>query len=235
MLKGVFFDLYGTLIDIQTDEEDPAVYAILSRYLSYHLVQIDPEALKKEYFEGIQAQLEKSRELYPEGDIYVVFSETMRRYGNRTYSQEEVVAAVLLFRSLTIRRFEAFPDLYDVLTSLTAKYKLALISDAQWAYTEPEIAMLGLDRFFPLRILSSRMGFKKPDFRLFDMAMKKFQVRPEECVYIGDMPRRDLVGAKKAGMKCILFRSDCESYDGFQPDRCFHDYRELENILQELG
>jgi len=45
---------------------------------------------------------------------------------------------------------------------------------------------------------------------------------------------KDLIGAKKAGMKCILFRSECREYDGFHPDACFADYSELENILNKV-
>ena len=39
MKKAVVFDLYGTLIDIRTDEDDPWVYQTLSRFLSYHCYQ----------------------------------------------------------------------------------------------------------------------------------------------------------------------------------------------------
>ena len=38
-------------------------------------------------------------------------------------------------------------------------------------------------------------------------------------VYIGDNPQKDLVGAKKAGMAFILFRSEFKPYNDFQPDR----------------
>jgi len=60
MKKGIFFDLYGTLIDILTDEVDPWVYATLSRYLSYRDIKIAPKELRKTYFEDIQSQLKQS-------------------------------------------------------------------------------------------------------------------------------------------------------------------------------
>ena len=74
------------------------------------------------------------------------------------------------------------------------------------------MAMLGLTPFFKFGVLSLRFGFKKPDVRLFDMAMKKIMINPEESVYIGDNPQKDLVGAKKAGMKFILFKSEFKPY-----------------------
>jgi putative hydrolase of the HAD superfamily len=234
MKKGIFFDLYGTLIDILTDEVDPWVYSTLSRYLSYRDIKIAPKELKKTYFEDIQSQLKQSNETYPEVDVYKIFSNMMHRYGNKTYSKSAIVDTAVLFRSLTMRRFEVFQGVYEVLASLVEKYELALISDAQWVFTEPEMAMLGLTPFFKFRILSSRFGFKKPDTRLFDMSMKKLMIKSEESVYIGDHPQKDLVGAKKAGMKFILFRSECKPHNDFQPDRHFNDYSELLKIVEEM-
>jgi putative hydrolase of the HAD superfamily len=178
--------------------------------------------------------LKQSNEASPEVDVYKIFSNMMHRYGNKKYSKSAIVDTAVLFRSLTIRRFEVFQGVYEVLESLLEKYELALISDAQWVFTEPEMAMLGLTPFFKFRILSSRFGFKKPDVRLFDMAMKKLMINPEESVYIGDNPQKDLVGAKKARMKFILFRSEFKPYNDFQPDRHFDDYSELLKIIQEM-
>jgi putative hydrolase of the HAD superfamily len=234
MKKGIFFDLYGTLIDILTDEVDPWVYSTLSRYLSYRDIRIAPKELKKAYFEDIQSQLRQSNESYPEVDVYKIFSNMMHRYGNKTYSKSAIVDTAVLFRSLTMRRFEVFQGVYDVLASLLEKYELALISDAQWTFAEPEMAMLGLTPFFKFRILSSRFGFKKPDVRLFDMAMKKLMIKTEESVYIGDNPQKDLMGAKKAGMTFILFRSEFKPCNDLQPDRHFNDYSELLKIIEEI-
>ncbi len=232
--KSIFFDLYGTLIDILTDENDLGVYHALSRFLSYHLIQIAPEELRKSYFEGIQARLKQSRELHPEVDVYRVFSDIMHRRAGKTFPGSLVVHTAVLFRSLTIRRFRIFPGVYDTLHSLAPRYNLALISDAQWVFTEPELSMLDLGPFFQFRILSSRMGFKKPDVRLFQIAMRKLKASPEESVYIGDSPQKDLAGAKSAGMKFVIFRSECKPYDGLEPDQCFYNYTELEKILNGL-
>jgi putative hydrolase of the HAD superfamily len=234
MKKGILFDLYGTLIDIITDEYDPSVYSTLSRYLSYRDIKIAPKELKKTYFEDIQSQLKQSNEPYPEVDVYKTFSTIMHRYGDKEYSRSAIADTAVLFRSLTMKRFEAFQGVYEVLTSLHEKYELAVISDAQWVFTEPEMAMLGLTPFFQFRVLSSRFGFKKPDVRLFDMAMKKLMIKTEESVYIGDNPQKDLVGAKKAGMQFILFRSEFKPYNGLQPDRHFNDYSELLKILEGM-
>jgi putative hydrolase of the HAD superfamily len=232
--KTIFFDLYGTLIDITTDEHDPFIYSVLSRYLSYHSVKIGPEELKGVYFEEIEQHLRQSKELHPEVDVYKIFHTIMHRYGNKRYSQGIVIDTAVLFRSLTIRQFGLFPSLFETLTHIRKKYRIAIISDAQWVFAEPEMEMLGLDRFFTLRILSSRYGYKKPDVRLFQEAMKKFRVKPEESLYIGDNLQKDLVGAKKAGMRFIFFGQEFRECNALKPDGIFSNYAELGGVISEM-
>lgn len=235
MKKAVIFDIYGTLIDIKTDEYDPSVYSTLSRYLSYHSVRVSPEEIKKFYFEMIEQQMKKTVELYPEVDIFDIFHALMHKFGNKSYPQRVVTDISMLFRSLTIRHFGLFPGLYDALVPICEQYKTAIVSDAQWVFTEAEIEILGLDQFFRTRVLSSRYRFKKPDVRLFEMAMERLKVNPEDAIYIGDNPRKDLIGAKKAGMKFILFRPACVECEGFRPDGYFYNYSELGKILADLA
>jgi putative hydrolase of the HAD superfamily len=234
MTKAILFDLYGTLIDIKTDEHDPYVYEILSRYLGYHSVNIAPDEMKRAYFEGIQHYLDQSKEVHPEVDVYNIFFNIMNKYGKKRSTKTNVMDIATLFRSLTMRQFRVHEGIYDVLLALSARYKTAIISDAQWLYAEPEIAKLGLDQFFEVRILSSRFGFKKPDPRLFRAAMEKIGVSSGDCIYVGDNPCKDLSGAKRVGMKFILFRSECREYNGFEPDRCFDDYAYFTNTLSGL-
>lgn len=234
MKKALFFDLYGTLIDIKTDENDPWVYEMLSRYLSYHYLNISPDELKKAFMDGVQQYLSLSKETYPEVDVYKVFFDIMNRYGKKKYTRGIIVDITMLFRTLTIRQFGVFEGIYDTLASLNVKYSTAIISDAQWVFAEPEIAMLGLDQFFRNRFLSSRFGYKKPDTRLFQLAMEKFDVLPQDSIYIGDNPYKDLIAAKKAGMKFILFRNECKEYNGYKPDECFYSYYQLNEIIKKV-
>jgi putative hydrolase of the HAD superfamily len=234
MINAVLFDLYGTLIDIRTEERDPAVYWHLSRYLSYHGVKVSPERLQEAYFEILQRQLNTSREEFPEVNVYEIFSSIMHTYGRGIYKEQVIVDVCMLFRSLTIRHFALFSDVIETLSYLQPRYMLALVSDAQWVFTEPEIAMLNLEQFFGVRVLSSRYGYKKPDTRLFKKALKRLNVRPEEAVYIGDNPQRDLMGAKATGMACILFRNETRRHNGYEADALLQGYADLKYILRDL-
>lgn len=231
MIKAIFFDLYGTLINIKTDEYDDWVYEILSRYFSYNAINIKPDELKKEYFEGVQLLLSQNKEEFPEVDVFNVFYNIVNKYGKRKYTKSFVQNVSLLYRTLTIREFSIYDGLYNVLFRLNKRYHIGIISDAQWVFANPEISILGLDQFFHNIVLSSKFGFKKPDVRLFMIAMDNAGSKPDNSVYIGDNPNKDLVGAKKAGMRCILFRSEYKLYNGYFPDACFYDYNKLEEII----
>jgi len=234
-VKAILFDLYGTLIDIRTDEYDASVYEVLSRYLAYHAVSIAPEEMRKAFFEGVRQHLNESKEVHPEVDVYKVFFTIMNRYGKKRSAKSVVIDVATLFRTLTMRQFRVFDGVYDALVEVSARWKTGIISDAQWLFAEPEMSILGLDQFFAVRVLSSRFGFKKPDPRLFRIATDQLGVSPEDCVYVGDNPCKDLSGAKRVGMKFLLFNAERREYNGYVPDRCFFSFRELKGVLSELS
>jgi putative hydrolase of the HAD superfamily len=240
--RAIFFDLYGTLIDIRTDEDDPAVYATLAQYLAYFQVRMAPGELQQQYRSRVRAALAQSVERYPEADVYEIFRDlTSGAPGLGSLSNARVadpdglaLSTAVLYRALTRRSFGVFPDVHQTLERLQAKYWLGLISDAQWVFTDPELAMTDLARFFPVRVLSSHVGVKKPDARIFAEAMRAVGVTPEDSVYVGDNPERDLAGARNAGMKCVLFGAGGGEYGGLRADACFQSYTDLEATLDIL-
>lgn len=233
--RAVFFDLYGTLIDIRTDEDDPGVYDTLSQFLAYRRVGIPPADLAREYRDRVRAHLARSGERFPEVDVSAVFREIVEEHRRpQSDGGPDPADAARLFRALSRRRFAPFPGVHEVLARLRSKHRLGLISDAQWVFTEPELEMAQLDGFFSVVVLSSWIGVKKPDARPFAVAMRALGATPEGSVYIGDNPSRDLVGARNAGMRCVIFRGRDLVYPMGAPDACFDNYVELEPILDRL-
>ena len=100
-------------------------------------------------------------------------------------------------------------------------------------FTEPELAITGLRDLFEVRVLSSRCGYKKPDPRLFAKALAALHVAPERAVYVGDNPARDLIGARRAGLRCILFRP-MSNGTSEHPDAAIDRHADLEAILEAL-
>jgi len=59
---------------------------------------------------------------------------------------------------------------------------------------------LRLENFFDALVISSDYGFRKPDPRLFHVALAALDVSASEAAYIGNKYETDLVGAKEAGL-----------------------------------
>jgi putative hydrolase of the HAD superfamily len=233
-IKALVFDLYGTLVNIRTDEQDPEIYSQISKFLSYNRVFIEPEHLRLYYMEKIKLQLSRSREQYPDVNVLKVFTELMHEFSEGRMEPRLPLYSARLFRAFSRRTFEPFPGIYGMLERLRDLYPLALVSDAQRCYTEPEINVLKLGWFFDFIFLSSDYGFRKPEPKYFRMALGALGVKASDAVYIGDNAFRDLSGAKKAGMKMVLVRSSEREYEGIRPDAYIDNIADLEGVLPYL-
>ena len=66
----------------------------------------------------------------------------------------------------------------------------------------------GLDKYFDALVLSSVCGLRKPDPRLYHMGCEQLHLQPEECASVADNLSRDFTGAKAAGIGAnVLFIS----------------------------
>lgn len=200
--RAVIFDLYNTLISIRTDEGDGEVWRALGRLLRYRGLPAD-DAVLRATFEAAARATRRPGEVHPEVDLPAAFEAVAAGLG---YAGPTPIGPELagLFRALTMRSFAPFPDALPALERLRPAVTLGLISDAQRVFLEPELRLAGLDPYFTLRIISGDYGFRKPDPRLFAMALAALGVAPGEAAYVGDHPYHDVCGARAAGLTAIL-------------------------------
>lgn len=72
---------------------------------------------------------------------------------------------------------------------------------ANWQFAKLErLGVLGQVDFM---VTSEEAGAEKPDQRLFQLCAEKAGCAPEECVFVGDSLRGDVLGAQAAGMRGI--------------------------------
>jgi FMN phosphatase YigB (HAD superfamily) len=85
--------------------------------------------------------------------------------------------------------------------------KIGLISNTG---RSPGIALrqvldnLGILRFFDALVFSDEAGCRKPDKRIFDLALRELGSQPSDTIHVGDNPEADLWGAKQAGLRAVL-------------------------------
>lgn len=99
---------------------------------------------------------------------------------------------------------QALPNMHEVLSTLSKSYKLAVVSNTRSHYFIGEsIRRAGLLDFFEVVVTSDRIGWRKPDARIFEAALVELGVNPTETVMIGDSLEKDSAGAKALSMYTI--------------------------------
>ncbi len=105
------------------------------------------------------------------------------------------------------------PYAAETLQALSARgLALGLISNTMWpgAYHEEDLARAGLLEFFAprVRFFSADSGEWKPNAAIFHMALDALALEPAEAVYIGDSIVFDIQGAQRAGMRGVWVEND---------------------------
>ncbi|GGX74330.1 HAD family hydrolase [Saccharospirillum salsuginis] len=96
------------------------------------------------------------------------------------------------------------PGAEDVIKHLKANgYFVGIISNGRQESRESTLEAMPFKGDIEQLVASGGVGIKKPDARLFHLALEEAGWRPEECVYVGDHPRNDYLGARDAGLTAI--------------------------------
>jgi putative hydrolase of the HAD superfamily len=82
-------------------------------------------------------------------------------------------------------------------------YRLGVVSNADGRMPDL-MKTVGLARYFEFVVDSYVVGFEKPDPRIFGVATGRLGLRPDECLYVGDLYAVDVVGSRAAGMRSVL-------------------------------
>lgn len=208
MFKNYVFDLYGTLIDINTDEWSNDLWEKLSVLYGYRQAHYTPEEIRVAY--GRYVQLEKDRvhkrhPQYREIDINIekVFRKLFSAKGVKCTAKDIrfICTAFRCYSTVYIRLYDGVLDLLD---TLKAKGRgIYLLSNAQRSFTENELNMLGLTPYFDGIVISSDEECCKPDINYFNILFDRFGLKKEETVMIGNDCISDIRGAREAGLKSL--------------------------------
>ncbi len=244
MIRGLLFDLNGTVVDIWTDESSGEIYRMLANLLDYQGVRIEPEELRRQFYDINKRQRRESFEEHPEFNVAAIFQEIVDRYGSaytRTLPPERLAQLpgflAETFRAASRSKLQLYPGVREVLDYLKARYMLAAVSDGQSLWAHPELQSVGLADYFDPVLVSSDFGFRKPDARMFEFALAEMELKPEEAVFIGNDMYRDVWGAHQAGMKTVFFQSNQGDWKsrGVEADYIIYNFRELPEAIRFLS
>jgi putative hydrolase of the HAD superfamily len=209
-IKGIVFDLYGTLVDIETDESMEEIYRAIGNFLTYKGINIHPDEVRELYYQLLKQEKEKSKEKYPEISVEAVWKAFLAGHVMRGRSGCHELALTLahLYRAISRKRLQLYPSVKRVLDELQSRYRMGIISDGQPCWLLPEMKALGLDTYFDPVIVSADYGFRKPEPRLIEKSLDAMGVTSSEVLFVGNDMYRDIYGARQLHIKTIFFMSN---------------------------
>jgi putative hydrolase of the HAD superfamily len=239
-IKGLIFDLNGTLIDIHTDEGLEEIYRAIAHFLTYYDIHLHRGEVRDEYFRIMDEQRRASGERHPEFDVVGLWRDFLAAQGA---AQKNIPPAALkempmflarMYRGISRHRLALYPEVLPILDELKEWYKLAVVSDAQSAWAVPEMRALGLVGYFDPIIISGDYGYRKPDSRLFEAALSGIGLAPGEVLFVGNDMHHDVYGARRVGMKTVFFSSNQgqKQMDGVEADYIIYRFAELRQAVE---
>lgn len=214
--RNYIFDLYGTLVDIRTDETERKLWEHLSLFYGYYGARYEAQELQQAYLASVQGKekalsqehaVQYSHEAYPEIPIEEVFQELYEAKGVRA-AKLLAIHTGQMFRAYSTKYIRLYDYAQELLTALReAGRGVYLLSNAQRIFTENELFYLGIHDLFDGILISSDHGCRKPDERFYRILLDRYGLKPEESLMIGNDMATDIAGAKQVGMDSFYIHS----------------------------
>jgi len=167
-----------------------------------------------------------------------IFDSVCKKYG---IVDENISNLVEVYRRCT-PRLKFYEDAEYILKKLMGKFKLGLITDGKSSVQWNKIQALNLKKYMDCIIVTDDYGkqYWKPNERAYTDIIKKFNCIPSECVYIGDNPNKDFIGARKLGFNTIRIIRDYGDHmntfldKNYEADYNINNLKELVHMINKF-
>jgi putative hydrolase of the HAD superfamily len=229
MVRCLFFDLGDTLIKYYTREKWISMYPLIFDDM-YHHLQSELKKPKEHYWLKMQEENHENKD------------STVRTMESRLknifeLSDEDIERTRIC--DVFLKRITGSSKMYNetipVLDSLAGKYSMAIISNMPWGaakrYFIEELDRYKILKYFQEQVFCTDVGFRKPHPKIFEYALQRMRVKPEESIMIGNRYEWDIVGAKKCNIRGVLV----ERENNNEQTECtkIRDLSELPSVLVE--
>lgn len=237
MIKAILLDCWGTILHaprLMTRESAIEAFHRTLRELGY---EADFKNFREAYLREAERQHREADSDYRELD----YVERLRRVLEAIGLEEDAkrLAEEIWRRYLDEwpRQSRLDPEAPRLLRRLREAYKLALVTNFPDLPTAHRVFdTLNLWEYFDAILVSAEVGYRKPSPIIFQKALERLGVKPQEAVMVGDTLEADVEGARKLGVKTILIDPERarkgESLKGV--DAIIGSLRELEGVLEEV-
>ena len=116
----------------------------------------------------------------------------------------------------------------NIINTIKMHVKVGIITNGSTQRQKAKIFNTNINRCFDTVIISEEVGFSKPDKRIFEIALNKLNVQPEDALFVGDDIEKDIGGCQNALIKGIWFNPHMIKNDtGIIPYAEIHSFDRL--------
>jgi HAD superfamily hydrolase (TIGR01549 family) len=194
-MKWLFFDIGSTLVN------EEAFDKYLFGYV-YEMIERSGAKIAHEDFDEALKKIIEERRFG--GAAYFGLVKTLTEH----FSSDKKIMLKIVerYKKYALKRYlekmEPYPDALKTASELSKKYKLGIIAN-QPVGTRQRINSFGLAEYFSVIVLSEQVKLRKPDTRIFQLALKMAKCSPEDSTMIGDRLDIDMGPSKLLGFRTI--------------------------------
>ena len=213
MTKAVFFDVDFTLIF-----PGPTFQAEgYRRACAAHGIEVDPARFDAATAASSVILDEVEEQIYTH-DLFVHYTASIIEHMGGRGEQVIQVAREIYDQWSVNHHFELYDDVAPVLTQLSESGLIVGAISNSHRSLDAFCEHFSLRGLITVSVSSAEHGYMKPHRSIFDAALAKAGVRPEEAVMVGDSIRHDIDGALAIGMRAVLLRRSGEVPPALPPD-----------------
>jgi len=244
-ITTIFFDLGSTLI--YSKEYWLPIFKRADRALLEALrhsgIAVTPASLYAGFDYFLDAYYTQRSTGTIEPTAFTSLNDALNRQGIRDVPEVVIREALEAMYAVTQENWYLEEDAILTLETLLRRgYRLGMISNtSDDTNVQKLVDRWGLRPYFEFIVTSAECGIRKPDKRIFRLALDHFKVSPEHAAMVGDTLEADILGANRMGMYSIwitrraagpdLVSGSAKSPSPIRPDATVKTLSEIPSIL----
>lgn len=228
----IFFDLDGTLWDIQTNTH------IALREIFFELFPEQPEFVFQRFYSEYKKWNERLWAAYRRNRISKENLRTARFEKALANAQLNHDSKTIEFMANSfLHKCPALPNLIpgaiELLEHCSGRYKLHIITNGFKEVQEIKMRSSGIIKYFGHFFYSEDLGVKKPNIKIFKNALNISHCANENALMIGDDWGADIIGARNAGIDQVFFNplKNIDRRHNYKPTYQIDHLEQLKEIL----
>ncbi|MEM8508205.1 MAG: YjjG family noncanonical pyrimidine nucleotidase [Bacteroidota bacterium] len=225
VVSDVFFDLDHTLWDFEANSkltfqkifDKERIDIDLERFLQYYV------PINLEYWKLYREEKVSKEELR-----YQRLRKSLDATGV-SLGDEQIHTLAIAYIEYLSSFNHMIPGTLDILKYLKPNYRLHIITNGFQEIQEKKLRNAGIRHYFQVVVNSEMAGVKKPNPRIFQLALEKANVAAQNAIMIGDNLEADILGAQRLGIHTLHLNVNGE--DNHAHCKIIHHLDEIKRFL----